>query len=173
MYLPVIILLAFISLIHLPDFISQSLYYMYLFHLPDFISQSLYYWCKFLQIYQSVIVVSASIFLHFIKLLVSVLPNLSTIHCMHLVSFNCIDGLMVSVLALSAVDCGFKSWAGQTKDYNFGICCFSAKHAALRSKRTGWLGIMIMCPSTEVEWHYCLLLFQLANNINIQLREFV
>jgi len=24
--------------------------------------------------------------------------------------------------------------AGQTKDYSFGICCFTARHAALRSK---------------------------------------
>jgi hypothetical protein len=27
-----------------------------------------------------------------------------------------------------------------------GICCLTAKHAALRAK-TGWLGIRIMCPS--------------------------
>jgi hypothetical protein len=34
-----------------------------------------------------------------------------------------IGGVMVSLLA------------GQTKDYKIGICCFSAKHAALRRKR--------------------------------------
>jgi len=28
---------------------------------------------------------------------------------------------------------------GQTKDYKIGICCFSAKHAALRRKSKGWL----------------------------------
>jgi hypothetical protein len=38
------------------------------------------------------------------------------------------------VLASSAVDRGIESWSGQTKDYKIGICCFSAKHAALRSK---------------------------------------
>ena len=46
---------------------------------------------------------------------------------------------MVGVLALSAVDRGFESQSGQTKDYKIGICCFSAKHAALRSKSKDWL----------------------------------
>ena len=41
---------------------------------------------------------------------------------------------MVSVFALSAVDRGYKARLGQTKDYEIGICCFSAKHAALRRK---------------------------------------
>jgi hypothetical protein len=46
---------------------------------------------------------------------------------------------MVSVLALSAVDCGFQPRSGQTKDYQIGICCFSAKHAALKRKSKDWL----------------------------------
>ena len=47
---------------------------------------------------------------------------------------------MVSVLASSAVDRGFVSRSGQTKDYKIGICCFSAKqHAALRRKSKDWL----------------------------------
>ena len=41
---------------------------------------------------------------------------------------------MVGVLDSSAVDCGFEPRSGQTKDYEIGIYCFSAKHAALRSK---------------------------------------
>ena len=41
---------------------------------------------------------------------------------------------MVSVLPSSGVDRGFGFRLGQTKDYNFGICCFSTKQAALRSK---------------------------------------
>ena len=41
---------------------------------------------------------------------------------------------MVSVLASSVVDLGFEPRSGQTKDYEIGICCFSAKHAALRKK---------------------------------------
>ena len=58
-------------------------------------------------------------------------------------SCNCalpgIGGVMVSVFASSAVDCGFKSRSGQTKDYKIGICCFSAKHTTLRSKSKDWL----------------------------------
>ena len=46
---------------------------------------------------------------------------------------------MVSVLASSAVDRRFKPRSGQTKDYKIGICYFSAKHAALRSKSKDWL----------------------------------
>jgi hypothetical protein len=47
---------------------------------------------------------------------------------------NRIDGVMVNVLASSAVDRGFEPQWSHTKDYQFGICCFSAKHAALRIK---------------------------------------
>jgi hypothetical protein len=50
-----------------------------------------------------------------------------------------IGGVMVSVLASSAVDRGFEPRSGQTKDYKIGICCFSAKHAALRRKSKDWL----------------------------------
>ena len=46
---------------------------------------------------------------------------------------------MVSVLASSAVDRGFEPQSGQTKDYEIGICCFSAKHTALRRKSKEWL----------------------------------
>ena len=52
---------------------------------------------------------------------------------------NCIGGAMVSVLASSAIDRGFKPWSGQTKDYKIGICCFSSKYAALRRKSKDWL----------------------------------
>ena len=52
---------------------------------------------------------------------------------------NCISVVMVSVLASSAVDRGFKPQSGQTKDYEIGICCFFARHAALRSKSKDWL----------------------------------
>jgi hypothetical protein len=46
---------------------------------------------------------------------------------------------MVSVLVLSVVDRGFEPRSGQTKDNKIGICCFSTKHAALRSKSKDWL----------------------------------
>ena len=41
---------------------------------------------------------------------------------------------MVSVFSSSAVDRGFESRSGQAKDYKISICCFSAKHTALRRK---------------------------------------
>jgi len=37
------------------------------------------------------------------------------------------------------VDHGFKASSGPTQDYKIGICCFSAKHTALRRKSKGWL----------------------------------
>ena len=46
---------------------------------------------------------------------------------------------MVSVLAWSAVDHGFDPRSCQTKDYDIGMCCFSTKHAALKSKSKDWL----------------------------------
>ena len=46
---------------------------------------------------------------------------------------------MVSVLVSSAVDRGIDPRSCQTKDYKIGICCFSAKHTALRSKSKDWL----------------------------------
>ena len=57
-------------------------------------------------------------------------------------SLYCVDhigGVMVSVLASSVVDRGFKPRLGHTKDYKIGMCCFSAKHAALRRKSKNWL----------------------------------
>jgi hypothetical protein len=45
-----------------------------------------------------------------------------------------IGGVMVSVLSSSAVDRGLEPRSGQIKDYKIGMCCFSAKYAALRSK---------------------------------------
>ena len=52
---------------------------------------------------------------------------------------NCIGGVMASVLALSAVDCELEPRSDQTKDYKTGMCSFSAKHTALRSKGKDWL----------------------------------
>jgi hypothetical protein len=52
---------------------------------------------------------------------------------------NRIGGVIISVLALYVVDHGFEPWLGQIKDYEIGICCFSTKHAALRSKSKDWL----------------------------------
>ena len=46
---------------------------------------------------------------------------------------NGIGGVMVSMLASSVVYCGVEPLLDQT------ICCFSAKHTALRSKSKDWL----------------------------------
>jgi hypothetical protein len=53
--------------------------------------------------------------------------------------FSRIGGVMVRVLAPSTVNGGFESRSGQTNDYEIGISCFSAKHAALRRKIKDWL----------------------------------
>ena len=59
------------------------------------------------------------------------LPSLKT--------FIHIGGEMVSVFASSAVDRGFESRSGHTKDYEIGIHCFSANHTASMRKRKCWL----------------------------------
>jgi hypothetical protein len=46
---------------------------------------------------------------------------------------------MINMIASCVVDCEFLLWSGQTKHNKIGICCFSAQHAALRSKSRGWL----------------------------------
>jgi hypothetical protein len=46
------------------------------------------------------------------------------------------------VLPSSAVDHEFEPWSCQTKHYAIGICCFSAKHAALRSVPACHIGLI-------------------------------
>jgi hypothetical protein len=46
---------------------------------------------------------------------------------------------MDGVLASSVVNRGFDPQSGQTKDDKIGICCFSTKHAALKSTDKDWL----------------------------------
>ena len=61
---------------------------------------------------------------------------------------------VVSVLTSSAVDYGFQHRSGQTSDYKIAICCFLAKHTALRRKRKDWLGrnqIMIRVTYLSVD----------------------
>jgi len=53
--------------------------------------------------------------------------------------YNHISGVMVSLLASRALDHGFDPKSGQTKDNKVGICCFSTKHTALKSKSKDWL----------------------------------
>ena len=50
-----------------------------------------------------------------------------------------IGGVMVSVLVSGAIYRRFEPRFGQTKDFEIGICCFSAMCAALRRKNKDWL----------------------------------
>ena len=76
---------------------------------------------------------------------------------------------MVSMLVSSAIDHGFVPWSGQTKDYKFGICCFSAKHAALMRKSKAWLAWNQNNVSEWSEMSTRRLLFQWTITIKIQL----
>jgi len=77
------------------------------------------------------------------------------------------------MLASSAVDRGFVSRSGQSKDYTIGICCFSAKHAALRRTCKNWLA---QNQDNVSEWDDMSirgLLFQWASTIKVQLSVLV
>jgi hypothetical protein len=72
----------------------------------------------------------------------------------------------------SAVDHELQSHLGQTKDYKIGICYFSAKHAASRSKNKDWLGN----GDNESKWSDLStrrLLFHWASTIKFQLSMLV
>ena len=80
---------------------------------------------------------------------------------------------MVSMLASSAVDRGFKPRSGQTKDYKIGICCFSGKHAVLRRKSKEWLA---WYQDNVSEWGDISIhgqLFQWTSTIKMQLSVLV
>ena len=79
-------------------------------------------------------------------------------------SYNRIGGVMVNMLASSAVHRGFETRSGQTKDYKIGICCFSAKD---------WL---VQNQNNVSEWSNMStsgLLFQWASTIKIQISMLV
>ena len=80
---------------------------------------------------------------------------------------------MVSMLAFSVEDHEFESRSGQTKDYKICISCFSAKHAALRSKSNDWLPRNQNNVSKWNAMSTCGLLFQWASTIKIQLSMLV
>ena len=67
---------------------------------------------------------------------------------------------MNSGLTSSAEDRGFETRWGQTKDYKIGVCCFSAEHAALRSKNKDWLAPNQNNVSKWSDMSICGLLFQ-------------
>ena len=81
---------------------------------------------------------------------------------------------MDSVLTSSVVDRGFEPRLSQTKDYEIGICCFSAKHPALRSRSRDWA----WNQNSVSEWshmssHFPQAVVQLASTIKIQLSMLV
>ena len=78
-------------------------------------------------------------------------------------------GVLVNVLASRAVGRGFQSRSGQTKDFKIGICCFSAKHVALKRKDKDWSARNQNNVSEWSDMSTRELLFQWANTIKIQL----
>ena len=67
------------------------------------------------------------------------------------------------------IDRGFEPRLGHTKDYKIGICCFSAKHTALRRKSKDWL---VRNQNNVSEWSHMStrrLLFQWTSTIKFQL----
>ena len=81
---------------------------------------------------------------------------------------NCNGGGMVSVLASSVVDRGFEPRSGQTKYYEIDICCFFAKHTALRRKSKYWfvwnLDIMYRVGRDVNPWTVVSMKIQISNS---------
>ena len=78
---------------------------------------------------------------------------------------------MVSGLASSAVDRGFKPRSGHTKDYTICICCFSDKHAVLRRNSKDWLARNQDNVSEYGDMSIRGLLFQWASTIKLQTKR--
>jgi hypothetical protein len=76
-----------------------------------------------------------------------------------------IGNVIVSVLASSAVDRGFESRSGQTKDYQLICVAYNAKHAELRRKSKDWLARNQDNVSEWSDMYIRGLLFPLANTI--------
>ena len=80
---------------------------------------------------------------------------------------------MVNMLASSVVDREFEPWSSQTKDYKIGICCFSVKNAALRSKSKDLLARNQNNVSERSDMSTRGLLFQWTSTIKTQLSVLV
>jgi hypothetical protein len=50
---------------------------------------------------------------------------------------------MVTMVAWSAVEQGFKPWSGKIKNFKIGICCFSAQQAATQI-------LSLMLPAEQI-----------------------
>ena len=87
-----------------------------------------------------------------------------------------LGGVMVSVLAWSVVDRGFETRSGQTKDYNIGICCFSAKPRSIKKKEqrlvgseSGWC--VRVGRKMEVRWNWICSLYKYNRAFKIMLHR--
>ena len=69
------------------------------------------------------------------------------------------------MLASSALDRGFESRSGQTKDYQLVVVAYNAKHAELRRKSKDWLARNQDNMSEWSDMYIRGLLFPLANTI--------
>jgi hypothetical protein len=76
-----------------------------------------------------------------------------------------IGSVIVSVLSSSAVDRGFESRSGQTKDYQLVFVAYNAKRTELRRKSKDWLARNQVNVSEWSDMYIRGLLFQLANTI--------
>ena len=83
---------------------------------------------------------------------------------------NLIGGVMVSVLASSAIEHDVDPRSGQTVDCTIGKSCFSATHAAFRRKSKDWLARNKNNVSEWSDMSTRWLLFQWASTLKIQLR---
>jgi hypothetical protein len=77
-----------------------------------------------------------------------------------------IGSVIVSLLASSAIDRGFESRSGQTKDYQLVFVAYNAKHVELRRKNKDWLAQNQDKVSEWSDMYIRGLLFLLANTLN-------
>ena len=80
---------------------------------------------------------------------------------------------MANVLASSTAYHEFESWSGQNQDYKICMCCFSAKHAALRRKNKELLARNQDSVSEYGDMYIRWQLFQWANTIKYKLSMLV
>ena len=64
-------------------------------------------------------------------------------------------GVMVRMLALSAVDREFARLEGKTKDYKSDICCFSSTYTTLTRKRKDWMAQDQQCVCKRCDMSIC------------------
>ena len=75
---------------------------------------------------------------HYVIMFVSDWGQFFIRHSPLFIYLNQIGGVMASVLTSGAVDRGVKRRSGQTKDFNIGICCFSANNTPLGRQGKDW-----------------------------------